>query len=194
MDLETLIGAVKAKIGDLIQKPKMTDKLLSKPPFRFLHDTLSAITATTGFGEGLLSNEEKDGAAITEKTAKLAYLDKMANFTGICKVLIEVKIVDFKALGHNSLFLCQGAPLDFRSAKVVAGLEPENTNAFLLAFAECASDPSFDNAEAVRRCLSGESPGGPQPLKKVNSVQSSICFQFLTTLMICTLIYVMHNL
>lgn len=88
-DLDSLIAAVKAKIGDLIQKPKMTDKLLSKPPFRFLHDTISAITATTGFGEGLLAPEEQDGAAITEKAAKLAYLDKMFNFVGICKVFLK---------------------------------------------------------------------------------------------------------
>jgi TRAF3-interacting protein 1 len=52
--MEELIAEVQAKIGSLIQKPKMTDKLLSKPPFRFLHDLISAVTATTGFGEGYL--------------------------------------------------------------------------------------------------------------------------------------------
>lgn len=49
---------------------------------------------------------------------------------------------------------------------MVSGLQPELTNAFLVALAECASDSSLDNAEAVRRCLAGEKPGfGPIPLK-----------------------------
>lgn len=37
MDLEALIQEVKDKVGALITKPKMADKLLSKPPFRYYH-------------------------------------------------------------------------------------------------------------------------------------------------------------
>lgn len=174
MDLESLIGAVKAKIGDMIQKPKMTDKLLSKPPFRFLHDTLSAITTTTGFGDGLLAPDEVDGAAISEKQSKIAYLEKMANFAGICKVEYSqnTKTINIKLYCHHFSEICsQGRAIDMRGAKVVAGLEPENTNAFLLAFAECASDPNIDNAEAVRRCLGGETAGsGPLPVRQVISL------------------------
>lgn len=85
-DLEPLINAVKERMGELIQKPKMTDKLLQKPPFRFLHDTITAVSATTGFGEGLYSGEELDSAAITDKQAKLNYLDKIFRLVGICQV------------------------------------------------------------------------------------------------------------
>jgi len=77
---------VKSKIGALIQKPKMNDKLLGKPPFRFLHDTISAIISTTGFAEGLYSPEEQDSSNITDKNAKIDYLTKIFNCVGISQV------------------------------------------------------------------------------------------------------------
>lgn len=89
---------------------------------RFLHDTITAIITTTGFAENLYSAEELDSAAITERQAKMDYLDKIFTTVGICK----------------------GSALDIRAAKVVAGLEPENTNLFLLALVECATDSSYD--------------------------------------------------
>lgn len=85
-DLDSLIAQSSAIIGELIQKPKMTAKLLSKPPFRFLHDTITAIIQTTGFGEGLYDPAEMDSANITEKDAKVAYLNKIFQLVGICKV------------------------------------------------------------------------------------------------------------
>ena len=85
-DLESLIEQTKTLMGELITKPKMADKLLSKPPFRFLHDTISSVASTTGFGEGLYSGGELDSAAITDKNAKIDYLEKIFNLVGICQV------------------------------------------------------------------------------------------------------------
>jgi TRAF3-interacting protein 1 len=34
----------------LIQKPKMTQKLLTKPPFRYIHDIYTSTCAETGYG------------------------------------------------------------------------------------------------------------------------------------------------
>ena len=88
MDIDSLISAVKAKMGEIIQKPKMIDKLLQKPPFRFLHDTITAVTNTTGFGDGLYSGDELDSASITDRQAKVNYLEKIFNLVGICKVRV----------------------------------------------------------------------------------------------------------
>ncbi len=67
----------------------------------------------------------------------------------------------------------QGVQLEVRSLKVVQGLEAEYTNKFLIALAECASNPAIDNDEAVRRCLRGDAPGqGPLPMKRVSAFET----------------------
>jgi TRAF3-interacting protein 1 len=37
----------------LIEKPKMNEKLLSKPPFKYLFDIISETTKKTGFANGI---------------------------------------------------------------------------------------------------------------------------------------------
>lgn len=85
-DLDRLVEQTKTLIGQIIQKPKMTEKLLQKPPFRFIHDTISAVMDTTQFGVGLYSGDELDSSKITEKQAKIDYLEKIFSLVSICKV------------------------------------------------------------------------------------------------------------
>lgn len=89
-DIDALVAQSKELLSNLITKPKMTEKLLNKPPFRFLHDTISAVVNTTGFGEGLMQGDELNSGAITDKAAKMAYLDKIFNFVGVCQVSTNV--------------------------------------------------------------------------------------------------------
>ncbi len=89
-DLETVVLRSKELISGLITKPQMKEKLLSKPPFRFLHDTISAVVKTTGFGDGLFVGDELDSAAIQDKTSKIDYLEKIFKFVGICKVSVGI--------------------------------------------------------------------------------------------------------
>lgn len=152
MDLDTLIAQAKEAVSQIIQKPKMTEKLLAKPPFRFLHDTISAISTATGFADGLYSENELDSAQISDKDAKIAYLQKIFNLVGICK----------------------GEAPSVSALKVVAGAEPENTNLFLIALAQVATDGSIDSAEAVKRCLAGEEPGSRSAPRKRAAGNSSI--------------------
>lgn len=133
------VERTKDMIEKVISKPKMSAKLLSKPPFRFLHDIVSEITRTTGFAEGLYSGEELDSGAIKEKQPKMDYLTKVMLCVS-CQLNVEV---------------------DAKAAKIVAGLEPDDTNKFLQLLAlACRAGSS---SEAVQRVLSGDTalrPGG----------------------------------
>lgn len=111
--LEELMAITQAELGALITKPKLTEKLLAKPPFRFIHDIVSALTAATGFAEGVFQGEELDAHALTEKPQKMAYLEKLI----------------------NAVAAVNGEPVDVRAGKIVAGLEAENTNMLLIVSA-----------------------------------------------------------
>ena len=65
----------------LFSKPKMTEKHLSKPPFRYLHDIFTATMEKTGFGQGLFQGPELDSKGITEKNDKTNFLVKMIRLT-----------------------------------------------------------------------------------------------------------------
>ena len=46
----TEVGQTQAWLGQIISRPKCTEKLLRRPPFRFLHDIIMAVMGETGFG------------------------------------------------------------------------------------------------------------------------------------------------
>lgn len=71
-----VIQRTRDTLGKIIAKPPLTDKLLSRPPFRYLHDIVTEVMRTTGFLEGLYSAEELNVSNIQDKEQKLKFLQK----------------------------------------------------------------------------------------------------------------------
>ena len=130
-----IIKRTKGSLGALITKPALTDKLLSKPPFRFLHDILTEILRNTGFLHGLFTEEEMNSEKVKDKDRKVLFLQKV----------IDV------------LMFATGQKLKVKPSRIVAGAEPEKTNEMLQLVAYCVQK-KIDSSEAVRKVLNGEKP------------------------------------
>ena len=139
-DVET----TRALLGAIISRPKLSDKLLGKPPFRFLHDVVMNVAKATGFGSGLYSGDELDSKAKRDKAGKIAFLNKIIACVGIVG----------------------GSPVDVNPSKIVAGREADKTNNFLQELARVAADADTDSDAAVQRALAGEQPGDGPPARK----------------------------
>ncbi|XP_061697391.1 TRAF3-interacting protein 1 [Syngnathoides biaculeatus] len=120
-------------LGKVIKKPPLTEKLLSKPPFRYLHDIFSEIIRTTGFMKGLYKDSELKSDNVKDKETKIAFLQKA----------IDV------------VMLVSGEALAAKPTRIVAGHEPEKTNELLQAIAKCCLN-KLSSEDAVKRVLSGE--------------------------------------
>ncbi|VDN04985.1 unnamed protein product [Thelazia callipaeda] len=89
----------------LIERPPLTDQLLQRPPFRFLHDVVNATIQNTGYLMDKFTSEELIASNVTNKEAKASFLKKL-----------------IKALNDD------GSLKDVKVTKIIAGKEPEMTN------------------------------------------------------------------
>ncbi|XP_055907323.1 TRAF3-interacting protein 1 [Eupeodes corollae] len=96
-------------LGRYVKKPVLSEKLLKKPPFRFLHDVFNTVIRETGYFEGLYTPEELNHETIFDRDAKMKFLQKMI----------------------DTIKLITNEPLTVRTSKIVAGHEPEKTNELL---------------------------------------------------------------
>ena len=87
----------------------MTEKLLNKPPFRYLHDIFTATMKETGFAEGLYEGEELNSKSFEDKESKLAWLVKLIT-------LVEMMV---------------GDKIDIKPSIVLAGQAADKTNVIL---------------------------------------------------------------
>ncbi|KAH9420606.1 TRAF3-interacting protein 1 [Dermatophagoides pteronyssinus] len=120
------------QLSKIVKRPAVTEKILSRPPFRFIFDLTTMIIKTTGYLRGLYSEEEFnfDNVNVNKET-KMAFLDKLIDVIGFIN----------------------GKPIDCKSAKIVAGVEVEKTNKLLNEFAKCVLDkkPFLESVEKVRK-------------------------------------------
>ncbi|EDV48869.1 TRAF3-interacting protein 1 [Drosophila erecta] len=115
-DLDATILATQKVLGKYVKKPPLTEKLLKKPPFRFLMDVFSNFIKQTSKFDGLYTPEEQMFENITSREDKMRFLQKMIDATKLTTKL-DLKV---------------------RTSKIVAGQEPELTNELLQAMASVA--------------------------------------------------------
>ncbi|KAI9013117.1 microtubule-binding protein MIP-T3-domain-containing protein [Gaertneriomyces semiglobifer] len=133
LSLEDSVKKSADLLGRIVKKTPLTPKLLSKPPFRYLHDLISEVLGASGFAQGLYDEIEANSENVKEKEAKVSYLTKIIDVVG----------------------MSTGVYVAANPLKIVAGLEPEETNAFLQLFAKAVLK-KVDSTDAVRRVLAGE--------------------------------------
>ncbi|XP_044607213.1 TRAF3-interacting protein 1 isoform X2 [Equus asinus] len=120
-------------LGKVIRRPPLTEKLLNKPPFRYLHDIITEVIRMTGFMKGLYTDAEMKSDNVKDKDAKISFLQKA----------IDVVV------------LVSGEPLLAKPARIVAGHEPERTNELLQRIGKCCLS-KLSSDDAVKRVLAGE--------------------------------------
>ncbi|XP_075145723.1 intraflagellar transport 54 [Haematobia irritans] len=96
-------------LGKYVKKPHLTEKLLKKPPFRFLHDVFAVVIRDTGCFEGLYTPDELNSDNIKDRDDKMRFLQKMIDVVRICT----------------------NVPMTVKTSKIVAGHEAEKTNELL---------------------------------------------------------------
>ncbi|XP_067154751.1 TRAF3-interacting protein 1 isoform X1 [Apteryx mantelli] len=130
---EAVVRRTQESLGQVIRKPPLTERLLSKPPFRYLHDVITEVIRVTGFMKGLYTDFELKSDNVKDKDAKISFLQKAI----------------------DAVVLVTGEPLSVKPARVVAGHEPEKTNELLQAIGRCCLN-KLSSDDAVKKILAGE--------------------------------------
>ena len=73
---DSVIKNTQNLLGKYVTKPPLTEKLLKKPPFRFLHDVITVVIKETGVLGGLYQSTEMKSENVKDREAKVKYLEK----------------------------------------------------------------------------------------------------------------------
>ncbi|XP_049877818.1 TRAF3-interacting protein 1 [Pectinophora gossypiella] len=127
-----VIKATQNALGKYVKRPPLTEKLLKKPPFRFLHDIVTTVLKTTGFFEGLFEEDELISENVKDREGKITFLTKVISVVATTT----------------------GKTIPAKPTKIVAGQEPEKTNELLQCLA-IALDQKLSSDEAVKKYKDG---------------------------------------
>ena len=117
--------------GSLIEKPKMTEKLLKKPPPKYIYDIILNTMKKTGFPKGLYTAEEQDHK----------YFESDAHH----KLEILQKAIDITKIVMNENF-------EIKCTNILKGEQPDKTNYFLQMFYKAATNGK-DNTPLIEKYL-----------------------------------------
>ncbi|KAI8424978.1 hypothetical protein MSG28_006880 [Choristoneura fumiferana] len=131
----SIVKATQTSLGKYVKRPPLSEKLLKKPPFRFLHDIITTVLKTTGFFEGLFEEQELVSDNVKDRESKILFLNKVISVIG----------------------LTTGKSLSAKPSKIVAGQEPEKTNELLQCLAQ-ALDSKLSSVEAVKKIKEVKNP------------------------------------
>ncbi|AIN98261.1 microtubule-binding protein, putative [Leishmania panamensis] len=132
--MEAIIEKTQKELGVVIQAPKLTEKLLSRPPFRYIHDIVMSVMRATGFPDGIFNADQLDSSKVTDKKAKVQFLEKLI-------AAVEA---------------ATGTPIAARPSKIVAGEEAEKTNELFQQLAKCATLSPAQRESALQKVKSGD--------------------------------------
>ncbi|VVC37989.1 Hypothetical protein CINCED_3A002427 [Cinara cedri] len=105
-----LIKRVQSSLSKHINKPQLTEKLLNRPPFKFLHDIVTNVIRNTGYLSNVFTEEEIISTNITTKETKIIFLEKL---------IIAIETTTSKTVSA-------------KPTKIVAGLEVTKTLELLM--------------------------------------------------------------
>ncbi|XP_036323872.1 TRAF3-interacting protein 1 [Rhagoletis pomonella] len=138
-DLDSsVIKRTQQTLGKYVKRPPLTEKLLTKPPFRFLHDVFNAVIKETGCFVGLYTPEELNSDNIKDRDDKMKFLQKMID---VIKIISNQNVT-------------------VRTSKIVAGQEPEKTNELLQLMGEVI-EKKLDWKSAVEQVVNSKGLGVP---------------------------------
>ncbi|XP_073818186.1 intraflagellar transport 54 [Musca autumnalis] len=138
-------------LGKYVKKPHLTEKLLKKPPFRFLHDVFAVVIRDTGCFEGLYTADELNSDNIKDREDKMRFLQKMIDVVRICT----------------------NVPITVKTSKIVAGHEAEKTNELLQLMGKIIEN-KLNWQTAVEQVLKGkDTKASEKPKEKVKDKEAS---------------------
>ena len=124
-----------SKTGELfktiIEKPKMTEKFLKKPPPKYIYDMIMNTMKATGFPKGLFTDEEMDPKFFESDPRN--------------KIEIFQKVIDISKIVTNENF-------EIKCTNILKGEEPDKTNYFLQMFFKAATNGK-DNSKFIQKYL-----------------------------------------